>query len=534
MAPTKGLRILYFSLMGASVIACSSQLNSFPKSQAPNAKGLNPLTIQGPMRRRAQHRATSGSPYFCGGRPAYCLEYNLGDSTTIPIVVYGNNGPKYPYCGTSFNFQAFVTSEIPNQWSATVSPSTYITSPTECVWVTPAFVTLTQNQSYTANGGWFDGRIIFISVSSGLTADSLESWQVTEEPTHPAATPYPTPTPGVDIFDFNLAKVVTGTTQSAIVGQAQILEAVASEPNISLNNCNWTIGGNSVGAYTANGSSPSPEPTGNVQQVQFFWIGSGSNTSSTNETVSVTCSDTSTSNLTASATYNVEQPTVNANVASYYSQMNVFYNGYVGNTGLNIAYAPSSSSYGVNWNYGVSNAPSSGGQIAMGQAVLLNNTAIESASPSPIPTTLGTTNGNYCLDGAFPYAPAVNASKPWISSDAPGSGIANYLLSVSLSFQFKDYFMYMPGKDNLSPSSIWVTLAKATWHASTDGVNNGGALANWALRNNSAGGSQASASSELPTWPCIFNEAPSQLLTTTRRIIRKQTMHPAIRRLPHV
>lgn len=104
---------------------------------------------------------------------------------------------------------------------------------------------------------------------------------------HPSQTPQPSPTPGVDIYDFNVNKVVTATTQSVIVGTQQNLGVVAAQPGATLSNCNWTIAGNTVAGYNPTGATPSPVATSNAQQVQFYWIGIGANVTVTSYGVSV-------------------------------------------------------------------------------------------------------------------------------------------------------------------------------------------------------------------------------------------------------
>ena len=155
---------------------------------------------------------------------------------------------------------------------------------------------------------------ILASAGDCLTCDlawiSIQGIQVQDVESHPPATPPPTPTPGINIFDSNLKLVVTNTTQTALVGQQQALDAVPTQPTISLNSCSWTIAGNRSRGANSLVSTPSPAPTGSPQ-TSFFWTGSGSNSASANDGVSVKCvSSPSGANLTASATYTVYQPTI--------------------------------------------------------------------------------------------------------------------------------------------------------------------------------------------------------------------------------
>jgi hypothetical protein len=343
--------------------------------------------------------------------------------------------------------------------------------------------------------------------------DSTKSGQLQVEDVdyHPPATPPPTPTPGINIFDSNLKLIVTNTTQTALAGQQQVLDAVPTEPTISLGSCAWTIGGNIVGGYSP-GSTPSPAPT-NSSQVSFLWIGSGSNIASANESVSVKCvGSPSSSNLTASATYDVYQPTYSASTVTYGSAVTAYLSGFYGNAGIYIAYAtgPSPSpTPGIIWSYKVSAPSGAVGQIAMGQLIDIDNVAIP--SPSPTPTTLATTDGSYWLDGAFPYETPAPYTATWSRYDEPAQEIDNGFSSVQISYLAKDFFMFLPDDDNVGPS-IWVTLAQASWSFITTGTRVSGSASNnpynWNTGSTTVGGSSLSASYTLPTWSNVFNPPP--------------------------
>ena len=295
-------------------------------------------------------------------------------------------------------------------------------------------------------GGWGSGSMFWDQPGLDAPVDyqSVEGEGIEATPSHPPETPPPTPTPGVDIFDLNLSEIVTDTTQSALVGQQQLLQAVASKPNITLSDCNWTIGGDVEGSYDPSGTSaePSPAVTSDVQRVGFFWSSSGSNTASSNDGVSVTCAGTSTGDLSASATYSVEQP-VFAVVPTYEPSPDIqpcsdgtYKSGYW------VAYRTTcSAGYGPYWTYTVTPPPGTGGQIAMDQLVWINPWI--QPTPSATPSPIYTTGGTYPEDTGFPYAEATPVDTPWVAYDYPGFPLNTTPYELCNDVSFEDYWMYL-------------------------------------------------------------------------------------------
>ena len=435
-----------------------------------------------------------------------CATFVLGDSITATetVIGYWLIGPP---CDHTYNFISPFTlsNPPPNGWSVTFSPASYTTS--ACHWAT----TVSQTIKFVGGTGTFSSWGANYSVAASekppanlFTVRGTSVWSVGS---HPAATPRPTPSPGLAIIDLNLQQdVTTPATPSAVVGQQQNLQAVNSQPSDAISNCNWTIGGNTVGGYTTTSAvgMASPEPTSNVLQVPFFWIGSGQNQPTATESVSVTCTDQSSNQLKASAAYLAKQPTFTGPSIVYRppTAITVYTNGYHGIAGTWIAYGndDTGADFGVQWNnYAVTADPAPGpGQITMQQIISTNNTA---TNPDGSTATLSAVN--HCADG-FPYAPAVSTTSTWSSRDAPGqqlsiSGQPTYTSEV-INYSLQDYFMYQPPQDNLG-ASIWATLATSSWVFQTNGTNQQNTIV---LSNQNAGGTQPSADSTLPTWSCTF------------------------------
>jgi hypothetical protein len=528
MKPLQFRRImlaLYGGLIVASV-ACSAQVPSSPFAPVAQTSTTPDLIfLAAPADRRKGHLSPhrrgdtgGGTPYNYGSSCpvhdnfTYCYAFKTGDSITLPVHIFTLSDITPPCYSTYYNLQSHLLGAF--DFTTSIYPATL--SGTGCMFVITGAVTITCNGP---SCGGSSGRFISCcGIGTGRnqsTVDSVETINIFPTASHPPTTPLPSPTPGVDIFDWNLSEIVTNTSQDSVAGQAQLMQAVPSEPDLSGSNCDWTPGGNTVGSYNALSITPSPSPaaTTNVNPVNFYWIGSGSNSSSTGETVSVSCTPSPGSgSLTASATYYVEQPTFSATspLVTYLSTAKAYSNGYGPYPGIWIAYAagPSpdpSSSPGVKWVYSVSNVPTPG-QIALLQMGNIYNTAVQ-PSPGPTTTVLYSTNSSYCLDqpstaSPYPfYAATVSSSSTWSAIDAPAQPIPTPAPQASISYKFIDYYMYEPNSDSVG-SSIWITIANGIWDFVTNGTTNGGLV--WTLSGTQVGGSPAplAAASPLPTWNC--------------------------------
>jgi hypothetical protein len=518
------MRVLYLGLSAAAVgiMACSSQNGVGSLEQGPPTRRteIQPsiervsLCLKGPQRRCLRRATQTGTPYNlagsrqCGVNATYCYGWEPGDSVTFPVHVVVSESQAFRGCYQTANIQQSTQpTPMVTPLVETINPPTYNPSGL-CNSVITVYSTVTYIGQIQYDPGISSTAVICCGIV-GIGIQSLEGYTYVGYPSHPPATPLPTPSPGIDIFDFNINKIVTNTMQTAVVGQAELLQAVISQPGETLSNCNWTIGGNIVGGYTPNGSSPLPAPTSNAQETYYYWIGSGQNNASANEGVAVSCTASPGGSVTASATYGVQQPTVNTNSVLFGSNATAYNNGYLIFPGVWAVYAtgPSPSpSPGVNWTYAVSNVPSSGaGQIGLIQLANIINTAVV-PSPAPTTTVLYTTGNVYCVDASptpFIYPPGP-ASSTWFATDAPAQPIPTPANSFKINEQYQDYYMYGPKNDNVG-SSIWVTLASGTWKFVTNGSKNLAGM--FGLSGTNVGGSAPSATAALPTWACQINES---------------------------
>lgn len=523
--------------MAATVIACSAQQASTslprvdPQSTLFQLKGINhriqsaqggaPYPLQGTQKWGSQ----------CPADPPYCYGWEQGNSITLPLHIIGeqSNGN----CGAPADLQTNTEPTPMTGLVETITPETYNPPPMCGYWAATVSMTLTETGNY----------LISVASNSAICCGSVDNTFyalegfVYESYTHPPATPGPTPTPGVDILDFNLNEIVTNTTQSAVAGQEQLLQALPSQPGETVTKCNWTVSGNTVGGYVPNGSPPSAVTLSNLQQVKYFWIGSGTNNSSVSYGISVTCTASPGGKVSASSTYTVSQPTFSANSSTYSGAVTIYNKGYYNSgPGTYIANAsgPSPSpTPGVVWNYKVNGGGA--GQIGMQQLISYKNTAVQGGSK----VVLSSTGGDYCDDSnlgpnAFPYVSPAAANVTWAAFDEPAQEVSAALSSAQISYEAQDYFMYEPANDNVGPS-IWLTVAKATWNfktGATDGViTNTYPLSNnlWTLNSPSASGTTLSSSSALPTWPTASPCPAGSTPLKGPRFYRKRLFRPRVK-----
>jgi hypothetical protein len=499
---SRTLRVLFIALIVASAIACSAQQGSQPPFLAvplPIGKQHPPGGVASPIPRRSWPCGnSSGSP----GLTWYCYSFAFGDSVTVPVTVYSVGGFGEDCSGYYYDFQE---GTFPTPWPTPFSLSVPGgVSGDSCWWVT--VVDATMSRPFPSPSIFAAGGGSFITSQSGWPSvvQTVEAWIVQTVPTHAPATPFPSPTPGINLFDFNLAEIVTNTTQSAVVGQQQLLQAVAAQPGVTLEDCNWTVGGAIVGSYNPYATSASPSPTSlsDVQQVNFYWLGSGANTTSASYTVSATCSvTTSHGPLSASATYQVKQPTYVIQPTFEPSpDVKWYMSGYDDQPGYWLAYAPTTDTGGVHYNYSVANVPVDGA-IVMTQLVYTNDFVYPS-SPPATPYAVSTTNGQYWNDGGFPYFTPDPTNTTYSQGDGPGVPVGAEDYELTTDEDFQDYFMYLPNDDNVG-DSIWVTLAADAWMWGGAERNNWPAEA-WIKVSRSASDTSPYATALLPSWPNVI------------------------------
>lgn len=168
--------------------------------------------------------------------------------------------------------------------------------------------------------------------------------------------------------------------------------------------------------------------------------------------------------------------------------------------GIACATASPTNPPGIMMHYGVS-VPQSGGLIGVGQLVKESLSGTENGSRVQ-PWSSGSTP---VLDTQFPMYnftwPAGNGSA--LIPDSPFFNVGiSPCTSVTDSYSFTDYFMYLPSARS-GQASIWVTDATQTWSYSGTANEKGGA---WGLAKGSIspGTVLASPSTVFPTWISVI------------------------------
>ncbi len=303
-----------------------------------------------------------------------------------------------------------------------------------------------------------------------------------------------TPMPVLEIVDRRTGTVVSGTTQTVIVGQKMKLH-VRTRPTESMSDIQWIVPGERVKDYSPSEHTAKPIPldAGDLQDanLDFNWIAGGT------ETVQVAATVRG-SRLAAQVTHHVLAPTA-VSMTSQTGDVGVGATGIAGDPPMNLYYG-THAKVGIRW-VCKATAPAGGdGEIAATQLVndIRKRTYNAGNSESRI-------SGEFMLDSTVPYDPAVpitaGASATWSSNDNPSSPLTSDFAKKSANPSYRTYFMYKPdGTD-----SIWVTLMKLEWHwagettrvgAPADPGNNWTPVSGASSDRNPSG----AASTELPPW----------------------------------
>lgn len=540
----KTILIGYAFLIALSVAACGKQqYGTMPSVVSTGPSDLTSSTraaAKSRIVRKGEAKTPKPSPTPTSGVPisftpcpeTYCYNFSAGDSITLPVTVVSVAGICPPKGNTTIaisNAPGAFLKNVPayaNFFALSFSPSS--ASVNDCAWVVKVNETITLTQALVAGGA---GGMIFAADNPETTAGgSVESVDWHAVLSHARATAPPSPSPGIDIFDFNLNKLITNATSTALAGQAQRLQAVPKQVGVTLSDCNWNInnGTDIVGGYAADGNPAAVPQLGNTQQVVFYWTGNGTTAASYSVPVSVVCVDQSLKQYMAKATYTVSQPTSTVtpqfnNLTTAFAAAGYWWNGFLLSTfnaglpagdetlGFGQANPNNVAQVGINWPWTIT-APAAG-QIG----IIQTKTVSWSGVATDATNWTDADNTTNCLDGTVPFEGATpvpaNTQITWQlgpsatspPNDSPNlditstsNKIGKTLNSVTTTAQFSDNFMYMPNNDNVG-NSIWITLATLNWgYTNVGAANQGGS---WQFNGAPAINKGAvTAASLLPQW----------------------------------
>ncbi len=307
-------------------------------------------------------------------------------------------------------------------------------------------------------------------------------------------TPCPPP-PVLEIIDRKSGAVVSGTTQTVIVGK-KIELMVRTRPAEAMTNIQWTVPGQRVKGYTQSTTAGTRTEL-NASDLQgvnldFYWIAGGTQTVQVAATVRG-------SQLTAQVTHTVLTPT-SVSMTSVTGSVGVGATGFPGDPPMSLYYGQSPT-VGIQWTC-TATAPAGGdGVIAATQLNNSNRRRTQNSGTSQA----NSSGGVYMLDTTVPYSAAVpvtaSASATWTSNDSPSTPLTSNLQEKSVNDLFRLYFMYKPA----GADSIWVTLMRLDWHwaGRTSRVGAPGSAGNvWTPPTGVSSDVNPSgvASTELPTW----------------------------------
>jgi hypothetical protein len=300
----------------------------------------------------------------------------------------------------------------------------------------------------------------------------------------------------LEIVDRKTGAVVSGTTQTKIVGQKIELQVRTRPPGLAMTGIQWTVPGERVKNYTqsaAAGTRTDLAPADlQAANLDFYWIAGGARTVSVAATVQG-------APLTAQVQHSVLAPT-GVVMTSATGNVAVGATGFPGDPPMNLFYG-TNVAVGIRWTCTATAPAGGGGEIAATQLV---NT-LRSRTPNAGAAKTLSSGGAFVLDSSVPYDAAVavsaGASATWTSNDSPSTALTATLSAKSVADSFKIYFMYKPAGGD----SIWVTLKRLDWHwagATTRVGAPAGVGNNWTAPTGvgSDVNPSGAASTELPTW----------------------------------
>ena len=279
----------------------------------------------------------------------------------------------------------------------------------------------------------------------------------------PPATPTPAPAcsiaPSVSIED----KSVTNPTDTKIVGQHVLLNAVPAPAGASMTDITWSIPGNTVADYqpTLNSAAPVPLTALSSASASYYWI---EGTPSVTITLSAKVNGTAvsaTKKFTVLGPTGVTMPTTTRNVLVSYNQYPQLPDQWALSLGL-----PTFRQQGIDFTRFGLTAPANGaGAAAVRQLIYSQYSTVDASGAR---NTVRTTNGQFWLDSTLLYnnqqvavgaGAGITLADQSAFSDAPALALAAPYVSESKSDAFQTYLVYRPdGSD-----SIWVTLGKLAW-----------------------------------------------------------------------
>lgn len=308
--------------------------------------------------------------------------------------------------------------------------------------------------------------------------------------------PSPPPPPVLEIVDTKTGTVVSGTTQTRIVGQKIQLQ-VRVKSGGGLSNIQWTIPGQRIKNYTQSASAGTRTnlSAADLQSanINFYWIAGGNQLIQVSATVKGV-------RVSASVRYNVLAPS-GLSMTSTTGTVAVSNPGFP-RAGLEIHFG-STTVPGITWTFTATAPAGGGGQIAGTQ--LINVLRTQTTNGGVLQRF--SSGGAFVLDNTVPYVPGVpisaSSAATWTSSDSPGTPLTPAFNQSTANDAFRMYFMYKPtGAD-----SIWVTIGRLDWHWAGQTIRTGPPAANaWQPPtgvSNSTNPS-GSASTELPVWTANF------------------------------
>jgi hypothetical protein len=274
-------------------------------------------------------------------------------------------------------------------------------------------------------------------------------------PVCPPGTTTPCPsTITLEIVFRNIGDVISGTTQTRIVGQKIALRVRTNPGGQSMSDIRWRVPGQTVKSYTQSNHegviTTLSQRDLQAADLDFYWIAGGSP-----QTVEVEATVLG-RRLQATVAFNVLAP---GNLSMTSSTGRVA----VGNPGFGEGeielHFGNYERCGIEFTLSATAPPGGAGEIAGTQLIQQVRTRLFNDGN----TRDWSTQGRFVLDTQTPLNPArqiaSGGSRTWNGTDSPGTPLAPNQQRASVDDHFRVYFMYRPA----GADSIWVTLMLLCW-----------------------------------------------------------------------
>jgi hypothetical protein len=278
---------------------------------------------------------------------------------------------------------------------------------------------------------------------------------------------------------------ITGTTQSAVVGQQIVLSYSYTPPaGVTVQGQSWSVAGTTVGGFSVSQDFTNGGPTAtNFTQASptFYWVVAGS---SLKATVTVNLSDgTHPAGFTS---FNVAGPTA-ASVATKTGTVQI-------GAGPVVEFGVAGGPVGIAFTAAATPPSGFSNDFSWVQLITSDTISLTPSNGNPVlkcvNKTTPPTSGGTGLDNVYPY----DSGNP--AEDSPATGLSSSNKEESESGSFTMYLLWSSGIANAIPVPLGYVAWQWNWDATL-------ADNQWSLKSGSGSAGAFQASSSYPNWASL-------------------------------